>query len=178
MVTCDISKECKIAVSTAQNTASAHKAQHTLSQISNNSYPEAQKALRNLLSKRIKWGTTCENIHKGAKWECEIETGDVLCNNCQPKFSCQKKETPGSIHFPAISGGDKRWVVHWNTLIPYSYFKEGEWKTHRYYLFYAFPTIKQNVKKSYYSNFNLNTTCVNDISIVSSHEITWKNSWM
>ena len=67
MVTCDISKECEIAVSTAQNTASAHKAQHTLSQISNNSYPEAQKALRNLLSKRIKRGTTCENIHKGGK---------------------------------------------------------------------------------------------------------------
>ena len=84
MVTCDISKECEIAVSTAQNTASAHKAQHTLSQISNNSYPEAQKALRNLLSKLIKRGTTCENIHKGAKWEREIETGDVLCNNGQP----------------------------------------------------------------------------------------------
>ena len=42
----DISKECEIAVSTSQNTASAHKAQHTLSQISNNSYPEVQKALR------------------------------------------------------------------------------------------------------------------------------------
>ena len=96
MVTCDISKECEIAVSTSQNTASAHKAQHTLSQISNNSYPEVQKALRNL---------------------------------------------------------------------------------HRCFLFYAFPAIKQNVKKSYYSNFNLNTTCVNDISTVSSHEITWKNSW-
>ena len=48
MVICDISKEGKIAVSTSQNTASAHKAQHTLSQIANNCYPEAQKALTNL----------------------------------------------------------------------------------------------------------------------------------
>ena len=77
MVICDISKECEIAVSTSQNTASAHKTQHTLCQISNNCYPQAQKAIRNLLSNRIKRGTTCENIHKGAKWEREIETGDV-----------------------------------------------------------------------------------------------------
>ena len=74
MVTCQFSKECETAVSTSQYTASAHKARHAVFQIANNSYPEAQKALRNLLSNR---GTTCENIHKGAKWEREIETGDV-----------------------------------------------------------------------------------------------------
>ena len=77
MVTCDFSKECEIAVSTSQYTASAHKARYAVFQIANNCYPKAQKALRNLLSNRIKRGTTCENIHKGAKWEREIETGDV-----------------------------------------------------------------------------------------------------
>ena len=66
MVTCDFSKECEIAVSTSQYTASAHKARYAVFQIANNCYPEAQKALRNLLSNRIKRGTTCENIHKGA----------------------------------------------------------------------------------------------------------------
>ena len=93
MVTCDFSKECEIAVSTSQYTASAHKARYAVFQIANNCYPEAQKALRNLLSNRIKRGTTCENIHKGAKWEREIETGDVLSNNCQLKFSRRRKET-------------------------------------------------------------------------------------
>ena len=72
MVTCDFSKECEIAVSTSQYTASAHKARYAVFQIANNCYPKAQKALRNLLSNRIKRGTTCENIHKGAKWEREI----------------------------------------------------------------------------------------------------------
>ena len=93
MVTCDFSKECEIAVSTSQYTASTHKARYAVFQIANNCYPKAQKALRNLLSNRIKRGTTCENIHKGAKWEREIETGDVPLNNCQLKFSRRRKET-------------------------------------------------------------------------------------
>ena len=50
MVTCQFSKECETAVSTSQYTASAHKARHAVFQIANNCYPEAQKALRNLLS--------------------------------------------------------------------------------------------------------------------------------
>ena len=77
MVTSNISKECEIAASTSQNTASAHKARHTSSHISNNCYPETQKALRNLLSIPIKRGTTCKNSDKGAKWDREIETGNV-----------------------------------------------------------------------------------------------------
>ena len=68
MVTFQFSKECETAISTSQYTASAHKARHAVFQIANNN---------NLLSNRIKRGTTCENIHKGAKWEREIETGDV-----------------------------------------------------------------------------------------------------
>ena len=36
------------------------------------------------------------------------------------------KEILGSIYFPAISYRDKRWVVHSNALIPYSYLEEGE----------------------------------------------------
>ena len=78
MVTCDICKEYEIAVSTSQNSVSAHKASHTSSQFSNNCYLEVQKVLRNLLSNWIKQGTTCENIHIQAKWECEIETGNIL----------------------------------------------------------------------------------------------------
>lgn len=61
----------------SQNTASAHKVRHTSSHISNNCYPETQKALRDLLSDRIKRGTPCENRDRGAKWDCEIESGDV-----------------------------------------------------------------------------------------------------
>ena len=76
MLTYDISKECEIAVSTSQNTASAHKARHTSSHISDNWYPETQKALRNLLSNWIKRGSTSENNDKGAKWDRKTETGD------------------------------------------------------------------------------------------------------
>ena len=71
------SKNVKLRSQPLKTLLSAHKTQHTLCQISNNCYPQAQKAIRNLLSNRIKRGTTCENIHKGAKWEREIETGDV-----------------------------------------------------------------------------------------------------
>ena len=77
LVTCGIFNVCEIAVSTSQNTASAHKVRHTSSHISNNCYPETQKALRDLLSDRIKRGTPCENSDRGAKWDCEIESGDV-----------------------------------------------------------------------------------------------------
>ena len=101
MITYDISKECEIAVSTSQNTASAHKAQHTLSQISNNSYPEAQKVLRNLLSNRIKRGTTCENIHKREKmgarnWNRRCSSLTIASLN----FRAEKRKRRAASIFP------------------------------------------------------------------------------
>ena len=93
MVTCDFSKECEIAVSTSQYTASAHKARYAVFQVANNCYPEAQKALRNLLSNRIKRGTTVKTSIKEQNGSAKLKQAMFLPNNCQLKFSRRRKET-------------------------------------------------------------------------------------
>ena len=93
MVTCDFSKECEIAVSTSQYTASAHKARYAVFQVANNCYPEAQKALRNLLSNRIKRGTTVKTSIKEQNGSAKLKQAMFLSNNCQLKFSRRRKET-------------------------------------------------------------------------------------
>ena len=93
MVTCDFSKECEIAVSTSQYTASAHKARYAVFQVANNCYPEAQKALRNLLSNRIKRGTTVKTSIKEQNGSAKLKQAMFLSSNCQLKFSRRRKET-------------------------------------------------------------------------------------
>ena len=95
MLTYDISKECEIAVSTSQNTASAHKAWHTWSHNSINSNLEMQKALRNLLNNHIKREAICgwhsidfevqlvKTVIKRQNGTTKLKQAMLLSDNCQ-----------------------------------------------------------------------------------------------